>query len=204
LEATLKQIWDRLDKNSDALQTILLTITIVFAGIALFYNAITIREGNRIAWRTFLDTRSTDLNKEELDHDMLHCVYYYNIEKIDSDCLDRAYTKQNLPIILDYTHDFLEHLREVREYSNQEDKDYYTTWYGKTADNLSDDPTGVVSFVLWNDFDCTKETTSHNCDYANVIGICIKSDAFVQDKEKCFENLKSRREKFLSGVGKKQ
>lgn len=198
------KVWNWLNSNSGAIQAIVVTVALIFGGITLYYNAITLREGNRIAWRTFLDSKANDLSREELDHDILHCVYHYDIKEIDSDCHTRAYDSHNLPIIMDYTQDWLEHLKEVREYSDEEDISYYDTWYRSTADSFSDDPTGVVSFVLWDYLGCNKENNSGNCDYADRLKICIKSDAFEQDFQKCFENLKFKRAKFLDRLAKEK
>jgi hypothetical protein len=60
------------------------------------------------------------------------------------------YDKKNLPVVPEYVLQELWHLNEIKEYSDKEDKDYYNDWYADAARDFSNDPTGVVSFVLRN------------------------------------------------------
>jgi len=61
------------------LQAIVVTIGLGFAAVTLHYNgktldynSKTLDESNRIAWRTFLDNKSTELGRDVLNHDALH------------------------------------------------------------------------------------------------------------------------------------
>ena len=178
--------WIRAEDNvrgltllSNVLQTIVLAVGLAIAIVTLRVNGETLRvngetleESNRIAWRSFLDTKSADLARELLNHDALHCVYHYEVSKVDAECEDTAYISKNLPIMIEYVTQWLLHLREVKMYSEHyNDKDYFNIWYKQEGEYLSDDPTGVVSFVLWKYFDCEKEAnlkSSHkNCNFGS-------------------------------------
>ncbi len=42
----------------------------------------TLDESDRIAWRTFLDNKSTELGRDVLNHEALHCVYRYKLPQV--------------------------------------------------------------------------------------------------------------------------
>jgi hypothetical protein len=174
----------------------------------LYYAAKTLDEGNRIAWRTYLDNKSAEIGRELFKHDALHCVYRYRLARIDSDCPSTVYDKKNLAAVVEYVSQYIWHLNEVKEYSDEEDKDYYGDWYAPAARDLSDDPSGVVSFVLWEYEGCDHEeksrlasTTDQNCNFARRLGICITNEQFKQEPQHCFDNLAARRNKFLQNIG---
>ncbi len=169
----------------------------VILAIALYYTKVTLDEGNRISWRTFLDNRSADMNRKLIDIEALRCVYRYKIASVDSDCLDKVYDKKNVSQVIEYVSQILDNLGEVKEYSDEDDPDYYDTWYKGLTVALSEDPTGVVSFVLW-DGGCTSDK---DCDVARNLGICIADNNFHIDEEHCFDNLVARRKQFLTHMG---
>lgn len=112
-----------------------------------------------------------------------------------------AYVTKNLPIMIEYVNQWLLHLDEIKTYSEDwNDIDYYNKWYAKVGTDLSDDPTGVVSFVLWKYFDCDKEEKSKkrsaNCRTAERLGICITNDKFELDPLNCMNNLEKKQRKF--------
>jgi len=59
-----------------------------------------------------------------------------------------VYDRKNLPHVLEYVLQELWNLSEIEEYSEKEDKNYHNDWYADAARDFSDDPSGVVSFVL--------------------------------------------------------
>jgi hypothetical protein len=194
-------------------QTVILIVGLTFAGITLringqtlAYNAKTLDESNRIAWRTFLNNKSSDLGREVLNHDALHCVYRYKLPRVDNDCSGTVYDNKNLPQVLEYVLQEIWHLNEIKEYSDQEDKNYYNQWYSAAARDFSDDPSGVVSFVLWEHLGCDHEEPSDpasaekNCNLARRLGICVADEQYRQEPQHCFDNLAARRSKFLRGV----
>jgi hypothetical protein len=211
-----RQFWTSLGTNSNAqrlaalvavFQAVVVLIGLIFAGFTLHYNAKTLDESNRIAWRTFLDNKSSDLGREILNHDVLHCVYKYKLPTVDDDCQSIIYDKRNLPLVLEYVLQELWHLDEIKEYSDKEDKDYYNDWYAAAARDFSDDPTGVVSFVFWTYLGCDHQEAppafndqEQNCNFARRLGICMTNDQYSREPQHCFDNLAAKRAKFLKEV----
>jgi len=68
--------------------------------------------------------------------------------QVDDDCANIVYDRKNLPHVLEYVLQELWNLSEIEEYSEKEDKNYHNDWYADAARDFSDDPSGVVSFVL--------------------------------------------------------
>jgi hypothetical protein len=192
----LRKTWTWLNANSGGLTALLLLATVIVAGYALAVSIDALREGNRIAWRTYLDTKSSNFGKQIIDKDPLHCVFRYNLPIVDQACSSMVYDKRYLPRILEYVTQQLSHLSEIKEYSDKEDPGYYQKWSADDARDLSNDPTGVVSFVLSEYFGC-KES---KCEFADKLGICITNDDYEQDLKKCYTNLLARRDKFLRAL----
>ncbi len=116
-----RRSWTWLGANNNAqrlaalvavFQAVVVMIGLIFAGVTLHYNAKALNESNRIAWRTFLDNKSSDLGREILNHDALHCVYRYKLAAVDDDCQTIMYDKKNLPVALEYVLQELWHLNE--------------------------------------------------------------------------------------------
>jgi hypothetical protein len=207
------KVWTRLLKNVTA-ERVTAAATIaqaVILGIGLYslsFAKKTLEEGNRLAWQTFLDNKSAEMGRLLFHNDVLHCVYKYDVIHIDVHCPDMAYDRKNLPQVLEYVEQWIWHLKEIKKYSDRMDETYYEEWYGDIARAFSDDPIGVVSFVLWkyycpdgNGDDNPKRLTS--CPFATSLGICITNEEFDQNPKPCFENLEERRDKFLRGVGQR-
>ena len=89
----------------------------------------------------------------------------------------------------------------------EQDGNYYTEWYAKAGRDLSDDPSGVASFVLWEYQGCGDAQASkgpsvqdRNCDVAQKLEICITNRSFEVEPLQCLRNLKARRDEFLQRV----
>lgn len=203
----LNRFWRRI-RPSDATRivawaTAIQTVCVVGT---LIYAARTLDDSNRIAWRTFLDTRATALDRLIIDREALRCVYRYGLKRIDTDCPDKVYDRANLSQAVEYVSQQIGILYEARQYSDTEDREYYDDWYRDYADQLSADPTGIVSFVLWDQYDCT---SADKCDMARDLKICIAgANNIVDQKEgrdynRCFKNLEAKRKRFLEAVGER-
>jgi hypothetical protein len=177
---------------------------------SLYFARKTLEEGNRLAWQTFLDNKSAEMGRLLFNNDVLHCVYNYDIFHIDVHCPEMVYHRKNLPHVVEYVDQWIRHLKEIKKYSDTWGKEYYQEWYAGQARYFSDDPTGVVSFVLWK-YWCpdgrdnpsveVDPKTLMSCPFAISLGICTTNENFHQDPERCFENLEEKRDKFLRGVG---
>jgi len=190
-----------------AFATLAQSVILLIGLYSLVYAKKTLDEGNRIAWRAYLDNKSAEMGRVLLKNNFLHCVYRYNLARIDNDCPTAVYDKTNLPKVIEYVAQYVEHLKEVKKYSDEEDQGYYAEWYAKTGRDLSDDPSGVVSFVLWEYQGCGDAQASkgpsvqeRNCDVAKQLEICITNRSFEVEPLQCLRNLKARRDEFLQKV----
>jgi len=196
-------IWRRIGPTDASRVTAWATaIQAIGVVVALWYAAQTLRDSNRVAWRTFLDTRSVELGRMLIERESLRCAYHYGLPQIDNLCPDKV--KANLSEVIEYVAQTIGVLDEAQAYSEAEDKDYYADWYQDDADDLSADPTGIVSFVLWEEFGCT---SVDQCDIAKRLKICIAGeDGVVPDEDTrndrtCFDSLSKKYKKFLATVG---
>jgi hypothetical protein len=171
----------------------------IILAVGLYLTKVSLDEGNRIAWRTFLDTRASEMGRKLLDNEAMRCVYRYKIAEVDSDCPAKVYDRKNLSQVLTFVSIDISSLLEVKNYDELEDHGYYKTWYEDDASDYSDDPTGIVSFVL---YDYYKYNTREQAEkLSRDLLICIRNENFQTDMSRCWENLEARRKKFLRAVG---
>jgi hypothetical protein len=196
--ALMRRLLRWLNRNSAAVTAVATLVQAIGVIAALYYAAATIAEGNRIAWRTFIDTREAELGKSVIDRDVLRCGYHYGLRLIDDDCAKKLYDGVTLGALIEYVIQEISNLEEAKIYSDSEDPGYYDSWYAEDAHDLSGDPTGIVSFVLWEDFGCTSK---EHCEIATQLDICIKDEQFTEDKQHCFDNLAAKRKRFMERVG---
>jgi hypothetical protein len=128
--------------------------------IAITLNSASINQSNQLQWRTYLDETSFNLDTQERNSEAIRCIYNWRLENIanlDDQCEKKIFGSfGELTMTLDYVETLLGFLNEVRSYSDQYDEYYYEYWYGGWANDLSEDPYGVVSFVLTNYANCNK------------------------------------------------
>jgi hypothetical protein len=183
---------DRIANTASMIGFVVESLTVI---IGLYYTVATLREGNRIAWQSYIDGREAENARNILDHEALRCVYRYRLHSIDGECPDKVYA--NLSQAAEYVSQQIEVLTEAKEYDVAELPGFYAKWYGGVARDLAEDPSGIVSFVLWNYYNCKSET---NCKIAADLGICIADENFVIDKSRCFTNLIGKRDKLFRAV----
>jgi hypothetical protein len=140
-----------------------------------------------------------------IDKEVLRCATSYHVPEADARCPAIVYDPKNISQVLEYVNQELSILDEAVDYASEEDAVYYTDWYKQNADALAEDPTGAVSFVLWESFSCRTEQDCYgckgdDCGEAKRLGICIAGfDGYV-DKKHCFDSLAAKRKKFLAEV----
>ena len=184
--------FDRVANTASMIGFILEALAVI---IGLYYTLVTLREGNRIAWQSYMDSREAENARYILDHEALRCIYRYQLHSIDDECPGKIYA--NLSQAAEYVSQQVELLTEVKEYDAAELPGFYAKWYGGVAKDLAEDPSGIVSFVLWRYYNCKSET---NCKVAADLGICIADENFVIDKSRCFANLIAKRNKLLRAI----
>jgi len=77
----MQKAWTWLNTNSGGVtalvllaQAIFLAGALIVAWYAFSVSVEALNEGNRIAWRTFLDQKSSDFGKQLIEKDALHCI----------------------------------------------------------------------------------------------------------------------------------
>jgi hypothetical protein len=185
------------------IQTAVLGFGLYYASVTLGYAAMTLAEGNRISWRTYLDTHSSEMVKNLLEQDAMRCIYQYDIAIVDNECPAKVYDKKNLTQVIVYAGMAITTFKEAKLYARMHQHRYFEEWYARDADNFSKDPTGVISFVLYDMYQCGfKEHCADKIKYDT--SICIADENFRIDErneQHCLKNLLAHRKKFLESVG---
>jgi hypothetical protein len=193
-KGVIMKLWRRLRRNAAPLTALFAIIQTVIVGGSLIYAARTISESNRIAWRTFLDTRASEIGRKLLEYEAMRCIYPYSLKSIDVECLAKVYDKKNITQLITFTEIQIDALREVKKYDQEFDPGYFKEWYGREVSELSKDPSGIISYVLYNIYSC--ESNEKCADKINEkTGICIGND-----DGRCLENLLKSRSRFIETV----
>lgn len=187
--------WDKFDRVMNTVSLLGFIAEAIAVVIGLYYTYATLQEGNRLAWQNYLDTREAEAERYILDVEALRCVYRYQLASVDKDCPAKVYA--NLSQAAEYVSQQIELLIEAKEYSVTDSPGFYKKWYAGVAKELAEDPSGIVSFVLWGYYNCK---SADNCKVASDLGICIADENFVVDKSRCFANLIAKRNKLFKHI----
>jgi hypothetical protein len=119
--------WHRKDK----LTILQICLTVLSVGFSAFFIYMQLKQGNEIAWRNALETKSTELFKLEIQDAVLTCIYKYEMKTIDDKCTAILKKPENFMKAYAYIEEVLLFMGEIRDYSQEFDKKYvrnYDDW----------------------------------------------------------------------------
>lgn len=120
-------------------------IELIFLLLGILVVFIQLRESNRITWLQAIEVRALELSKLELNSKELQCLYLYENEQINKNCISTFENIENHKkaiVYLDEVLDlFIEVIKYDKEYSirfileENEFSDHYKIWYKELFHN---------------------------------------------------------------------
>ena len=120
-----------------------------------------IAESNRVAYRSRFDAEALQLKTLPAQYPSLMCIYKWDLQQIDEECATKVFRSvESIQLALGFTEVLLEHIEAVTVFAEASGDTYFTNVYRSWANELADDPTGIVRFVILTSTGCNTDCGS--------------------------------------------